>query len=50
MYEMYPDWRPTASTDDEATGSARSSAAFAPGPVQESLDLRDHGGQRPDDD
>lgn len=49
MYEMYPDWRPVPSCDDDAAASAGSPVAFALGPVQESLDLRDHGGERPDD-
>ena len=44
MYDLYPDWGPAMHHPDnprsiEATVSA----------VQESLDLRDNGGQRPDD-
>ncbi|WP_269778360.1 hypothetical protein [Nocardioides mangrovicus] len=40
MYEMYPDWGPAKNDPD----SPRSANA-----VQAALDLRDHGGQRPDD-
>jgi len=40
MYEMYPDWGPASHhTDNPQSYEA----------VQESLDLRDNGGQRPDD-
>jgi hypothetical protein len=48
MYDMYPDWGPAkhrASTDATyPSESARSQDA-----LQASLDLRDNGGQRPDD-
>ncbi|MDX6360734.1 MAG: hypothetical protein QOH37_3788 [Nocardioidaceae bacterium] len=48
MYDMYPDWGPakhralvdTAYPADSARGNEA---------VQASLDLRDNGGQRPDD-
>jgi hypothetical protein len=40
MYEMYPEWGP-AKHDQE---SLQSQSA-----VQAALDLRDNGGQRPDD-
>ncbi len=40
MYEMYPDWGPAAHDPD----NPRSQAA-----IQASLDLRDNGGPRPDD-
>ena len=40
MYEMYPDWGPAAQDPD----NPRSQAA-----IQASLDLRDNGGPRPDD-
>ncbi|MGH3385297.1 MAG: hypothetical protein ACRDO1_12005 [Nocardioidaceae bacterium] len=39
MYEMYPDWGPTRREVDEKAREA----------VQVSLDLRDNGGERPDD-
>ena len=42
MYEMYPEWGP-AKNDPDHPMSAGSGA------VQASLDLRDHGGPRPDD-
>jgi hypothetical protein len=38
MYDMYPEWGPAKNRDDE-----RATA------VQTSLDLRDNGGPRPDD-
>jgi hypothetical protein len=42
MYDMYPDW-----------GPARHNPDYAPEPeqqaVQYGMDLRDNGGQRPDD-
>jgi hypothetical protein len=39
MYDMYPEWGPSRHRDqDDAHGS-----------VQAALDLRDNGGQRPDD-
>jgi hypothetical protein len=41
MYDMYPDWGPSRHYDDAPAGSA--------GAVQAGLDLRDNGGQRPDD-
>ena len=40
MYDMYPDWGP-------ASTSPRARAARMR--VQAALDLRDNGGQRPDD-
>ena len=48
MYDMYPDWGP-------AKNRAPFDAAYQPDSpagsdaVQASLDLRDNGGQRPDD-
>ena len=47
MYDMYPDWGP-------AKHRAASDAPYQPesprhDAVQVSLDLRDNGGQRPDD-
>jgi hypothetical protein len=47
MYDMYPDWGPAkhraydAAYQPESTGSQDA--------LQASLDLRDNGGQRPDD-
>jgi hypothetical protein len=40
MYDMYPEWGPAKNNPD----SPRSSQA-----VQAALDLRDNGGERPDD-
>ena len=40
MYDMYPEWGPTR----HDYGTAQSEAA-----LQVALDLRDNGGQRPDD-
>lgn len=40
MYDMYPDWGPAKNNPDHP----RSAAA-----LQASLDLRDSGGPRPDD-
>ncbi|WP_323792706.1 hypothetical protein [Nocardioides sp.] len=47
MYDLYPEWGPAKHRTDEPTmaGSTRSSTRA----VQTSLDLRDNGGQRPDD-
>ena len=48
MYDMYPDWGPSKNR-------TRSEAAYQPEDphtheaIQASLDLRDNGGQRPDD-
>ncbi len=44
MYEMYPEWGPAPSDEEH-----RSLPTGWRSPVQESLDLRDHGGERPDD-
>ena len=40
MYDMYPEWGPASHRPDGPTSHEA---------VQESLDLRDNGGQRPDD-
>ena len=57
MYQMYPDdWSSQRSggDSDRPYADARFSpppartVAASSGPVQESLDLRDHGGERPD--
>jgi len=48
VYDMYPDWGPAKNrrTYDAAEQPERPPAREA---VQASLDLRDNGGQRPDD-
>ncbi len=40
MYDMYPEWGPTRHDYNDAATEAA---------LQASLDLRDNGGQRPDD-
>ncbi len=40
MYDMYPEWGPAKNRHDD-DGSSRA--------VQTALDLRDNGGERPDD-
>ena len=40
MYDMYPDWGPANHRPDNQYGQEA---------LQASLDLRDNGGQRPDD-
>ena len=42
MYYMYPEWGPSRHNPDFTDGRRG-------GALQESLDLRDNGGQRPDD-
>ncbi|MBA2446016.1 MAG: hypothetical protein H0V49_11895 [Nocardioidaceae bacterium] len=44
MYEMYPEWGPANHADEPAPYLEAWTAA-----LQESLDLRDNGGERPDD-
>jgi hypothetical protein len=44
MYDMYPDWGPASHHPDNPRSHENVSAA-----LQASLDLRDNGGQRPDD-
>jgi hypothetical protein len=39
MYEMYPEWGPSKHADSQQAQQA----------VQAALDLRDNGGERPDD-
>lgn len=41
MYDMYPEWGPAQHRDDTDRDTLQS--------VQYGLDLRDNGGQRPDD-
>jgi hypothetical protein len=45
MYEMYPEWGPSRHREDDQPLSTAASLAG----VQSGLDLRDNGGQRPDD-
>ena len=40
MYDMYPDWGPAQHDPDNPQGKQA---------VQAAIDLRDNGGQRPDD-
>jgi hypothetical protein len=52
MYDMYPEWGPSRHRDDE--GYRDGNGYGYPGDealagVQAGLDLRDNGGQRPDD-
>ena len=42
MYDMYPDWGPSRHRNHTDNATALQS-------VQSSLDLRDNGGERPDD-
>ncbi|MDQ3479914.1 MAG: hypothetical protein M3423_01050 [Actinomycetota bacterium] len=44
MYEMYPEWEPARGAEDHPTR-----ADAWTGPLQESMDLRDQGGERPGD-
>jgi hypothetical protein len=41
MYDMYPEWGPARHRDERDNDTLQS--------VQYGLDLRDNGGQRPDD-
>ena len=51
MYDMYPEWGPAQHDEDHpahpSTGQPPPPRVTAP--VQESIDLRDNGGERPDD-
>jgi len=47
MYDMYPEWGPSRHRDDTGTVSTDGTGPLAG--VQAGLDLRDNGGQRPDD-
>ncbi len=42
MYDMYPEWGPAQHRETQQADATLQ-------PVQSGLDLRDHGGQRPDD-
>ena len=44
MYDMYPDWGPASHHPENPRSAENTDAA-----VQAALDLRDNGGQRPDD-
>ena len=46
MYDMYPDWGPAKNRAYDDTGRSPVQTVQA---VQTSLDLRDNGGERPDD-
>jgi hypothetical protein len=48
MYDMYPDWGP-AKHRAPFEASRQPDNAHSSDAVQASLDLRDNGGQRPDD-
>jgi hypothetical protein len=49
MYDMYPEWGPSRHRlDDPAVTTAPTDPGALTG-VQAGLDLRDNGGQRPDD-
>jgi hypothetical protein len=45
MYDMYPEWGPAAHDEEHPAHPMNNRVT----PVQESIDLRDNGGQRPDD-
>lgn len=45
MYDMYPEWGPAHLDEDHPANPAN----WVDTPVQESMDLRDNGGIRPDD-
>jgi hypothetical protein len=51
MYDMYPEWGPAHLDEDHPANEANWSGpgATLTAPVQESIDLRDNGGERPDD-
>jgi hypothetical protein len=51
MYDMYPEWGPAAHDEEHPAHPARRAPQFAQPaqPVQRSMDLRDNGGERPDD-
>jgi hypothetical protein len=51
MYDMYPEWGPVQHDEDHPAHPANwiSRTATVTAPVQEAIDLRDNGGERPDD-
>ncbi len=44
MYDLYPEWGPAKNRAEDTWSSASDTRA-----LQTALDLRDNGGQRPDD-
>ena len=48
MYDMYPEWGPSRHRVEDPTGTAPPATTDTRA-VQTGLDLRDNGGQRPDD-
>ena len=48
MYDMYPEWGPAQHREAQYR-EAQQDQQPGPQPVQASLDLRDNGGERPDD-
>ncbi len=44
MYDMYPDWGPAAHNPENVSNPEHLKTA-----LQTAIDLRDNGGQRPDD-
>ena len=48
MYDMYPEWGPSRHRDDDNAPSSTAEGRALAG-VQAGLDLRDNGGERPDD-
>ncbi|MGI8888396.1 MAG: hypothetical protein ACR2GB_05420 [Nocardioidaceae bacterium] len=49
MYDMYPQWGPAPPAEDHPAHSFCPGPSAWSAPVQEALDLRDNGGERPDD-
>ena len=51
MYDMYPEWGPAQHDEEHPANPAKwaARATTLTAPVQESIDLRDNGGERPDD-
>jgi hypothetical protein len=44
MYDMYPEWGPAAHDEEHPAHPSKRTS-----PIQEAMDRRDNGGQRPDD-
>ena len=51
MYDMYPEWGPAAHDPEHPLNGSTTSASSraSNGALQVALDLRDNGGERPDD-
>ncbi len=51
MYDMYPEWGPAAHDPEHPLNGSTNAASNggSHGALQVSLDLRDNGGERPDD-